>query len=95
MMKKNKNITFLTLLLFLLTLSYLISTSSAIPSTRSLNLIAQHTFPQEEEAVKLMIGEEDEGFVVERESRRMDLETQDYGGTGANKDHDPKSPGRV
>ncbi|XLU61537.1 hypothetical protein S245_020746, partial [Arachis hypogaea] len=28
-------------------------------------------------------------------NRRMDLETQDYEGTGANKDHDPKSPGSV
>lgn len=27
--------------------------------------------------------------------RRMDLETQDYGGTGPNKDHDPKTPGRA
>lgn len=25
--------------------------------------------------------------------RRVDLETQDYAGTGANPDHDPKSPG--
>ncbi|KAG4927658.1 hypothetical protein JHK85_054144 [Glycine max] len=30
-----------------------------------------------------------EGFM----ERRVDLETQDYEGTGANKDHDPKSPG--
>lgn len=30
-----------------------------------------------------------EGFI----ERRVDLETQDYEGTGANKDHDPKSPG--
>ena len=31
----------------------------------------------------------DEGLI----ERRMDLETQDYEGTGANRDHDPKSPG--
>jgi len=27
--------------------------------------------------------------------RRVYLETQDYEGTGANRDHDPKSPGGV
>lgn len=27
--------------------------------------------------------------------RRMDLETQDYDGTGANRDHEPKPPLRV
>ncbi|KAI3772572.1 hypothetical protein L6452_03761 [Arctium lappa] len=27
--------------------------------------------------------------------RRMDLENTDYGGTGANDRHDPKSPGRA
>jgi hypothetical protein len=27
--------------------------------------------------------------------RRVDLETQDYDGTGANRDHEPKPPARV
>jgi hypothetical protein len=31
-----------------------------------------------------------EGFV----EGRMDLEIQDYKGAGANKDHEPKTPGR-
>ncbi|OIW21454.1 hypothetical protein TanjilG_03821 [Lupinus angustifolius] len=33
----------------------------------------------------------DEGLT----ERRIVLEIQDYEGTGANRDHDPKSPGRV
>ena len=30
----------------------------------------------------------------ESTTRRMALENEDYGGTGANDKHDPKSPGR-
>lgn len=33
----------------------------------------------------------DEGFI----ERRIDLETHDYDGTGANRDHEPKPPRRV
>lgn len=34
-----------------------------------------------------------EGVVEEGlAERRMDLETQDYDGTGANRDHEPKPP---
>ncbi|MFS7934278.1 hypothetical protein Hanom_Chr05g00389661 [Helianthus anomalus] len=32
---------------------------------------------------------------VESTTRRLDLENMDYGGTGANDRHDPKSPGRA
>ncbi|KAK1420741.1 hypothetical protein QVD17_22581 [Tagetes erecta] len=32
---------------------------------------------------------------VESTPRRLDLEDMDYGGTGANDRHDPKSPGRA
>ena len=38
--------------------------------------------------------EEEEGVLMMIE-RRMDLETTDYQGTGANDDHDPKSPAQV
>ncbi|CAL0332802.1 unnamed protein product [Lupinus luteus] len=51
---------------------------------------------QLENLLKFGNGEEelvdiDKGFT----QRRIDFEIQDYEGTGANKDHDPKSPGRV
>jgi len=39
-----------------------------------------------------VVGDMKEGEFIER---RVYLETQDYAGTGANKDHDPKSPGVV
>ncbi|XP_054803982.1 uncharacterized protein LOC129307127 [Prosopis cineraria] len=87
-------ITFLTLLLLLLALS-----ASAVPATRSHYLNAQDALPlsylpQVSDAVELGNVSEvvDEAGLIER---RMDLETQDYGGTGANKDHDPKPPGKA
>ncbi|KAI9120998.1 hypothetical protein K1719_008031 [Acacia pycnantha] len=89
-------ISFLTLLLLLL----LALSASAVPATRSQNLNPQDalplsSLPQVSEAVELGNGAEVEGEAGLIE-RRMDLETtQDYGGTGANKDHDPKSPGRA
>ena len=39
-----------------------------------------------------MVVDMDEEIMMER---RIDLEIEDYGGTGANNDHDPKSPGMV
>jgi hypothetical protein len=40
---------------------------------------------------ELMVVDKEEALV----ERRMDLETQDYGGTGANTDHEPKPPRRI
>lgn len=40
---------------------------------------------------KVMVVDKEEALV----ERRMDLETQDYGGTGANTDHEPKPPRRI
>lgn len=48
---------------------------------------------QEQGSLKLENGEEIMENMDERLERRIDLDIQDYGGTGANKDHDPKSPG--
>ncbi|KAK7286588.1 hypothetical protein RJT34_21689 [Clitoria ternatea] len=47
----------------------------------------KHLFGNVEE----VLVDRDEGFM----DRRIDLETQDYEGTGANRDHDPKSPGTL
>ncbi|KAL2335129.1 hypothetical protein Fmac_016342 [Flemingia macrophylla] len=86
----------LRLFVILLGFSYVLS-AFAIPATRSKNLNGEDTsvLPLAQDALKLENGEEmlqvdvEEGLVERREV----LETQDYGGTGANKDHDPRSPG--
>ncbi|XP_028761319.1 uncharacterized protein LOC114719912 [Neltuma alba] len=90
---------FLTLLLLLLAFSYALS-ASAVPATRSRNLMnlqdalpLSSLLPQMNDAVELGNGAEVEGE-AELIEGRMELETQDYGGTGANKDHDPKTPGK-
>ncbi|KAF1877712.1 hypothetical protein Lal_00040430 [Lupinus albus] len=81
------------LLLTLLILSYVLSVS-AIPATRTQSLSAEDfSLSQVQGSLKFEIEEEmvvnkDEGFM----KRRIDLETQDYGDTGANRDHDPKPP---
>ncbi|CAL0299209.1 unnamed protein product [Lupinus luteus] len=85
---------FLRLFLTLLVFSYVLSVS-AIPATRTQSLSAED-FSLAQGSLKFEIGEEmvankDEGFM----KRRMDLETQDYGDTGANRDHDPKPPMNV
>ncbi|XP_061355745.1 uncharacterized protein LOC133300239 [Gastrolobium bilobum] len=85
---------FLRVLVILLGFSYVLSVS-AIPATRTQNLNGEDTsvLPSlAQGALKL----ENETVVDTEEilmERRIDLEIQDYGGTGANKDHDPKSPG--
>ncbi|KAK7380799.1 hypothetical protein VNO78_33318 [Psophocarpus tetragonolobus] len=89
---------FLKLLLILLGFSYVLSVY-AIPATRTKNLNGEDTsvVPLAQSALKLEDGEELMVKIhVEKEGlmeRREDLETQDYGGTGANRDHDPKAPG--
>ncbi|KAK7290682.1 hypothetical protein RIF29_05274 [Crotalaria pallida] len=92
----------LLLLIFLGFSSYVLS-ASAIPATRTYNLngidaSALPSLPKLDHVLKLENGEErlidndmDEEFI----QRRIIYEIQDYGGTGANTDHDPKSPGGV
>ncbi|KAE9599672.1 hypothetical protein Lalb_Chr14g0364871 [Lupinus albus] len=70
-------------------------------SVRTQNLKGEDTkimpsFAKLENVLKFGNGDKDlvdmdEGFT----ERRIVLEIQDYEGTGANRDHDPKSPGRV
>ncbi|XP_065853590.1 uncharacterized protein [Euphorbia lathyris] len=94
----------LSFLLLFLAFSSL-SLSLAVPSTRSLKSTEQDPLSsssslqdflthQEQDAVELKEGEVSFGktFVI---SGRMDLESLDYPGTGANNHHDPKTPGRA
>ncbi|KAL1314245.1 hypothetical protein HN51_041027 [Arachis hypogaea] len=93
----------LLLLLFLGFSSYLLLSASAVPATRTQNLDGEESedaslllslaknMQKLENNVKDVVIDVEERFI----NRRMDLETQDYEGTGANKDHDPKSPGSV
>ncbi|MED6188026.1 hypothetical protein PIB30_082097 [Stylosanthes scabra] len=92
--------TLLQLLITLLLFSYVLS-SSAVPTTRSLSPrrekpsiqtsqeeLKGSTESRNSETEMFDLGQE---FMVEG---RMDLESNDYPGTGANRNHDPKTPGR-
>ncbi|KAK7271124.1 hypothetical protein RJT34_26763 [Clitoria ternatea] len=87
---------FLRLLLFLLGFLYVFSVC-AIPATRTKNLSGEDISVMPSVQLQGALKLENQEILVDVEEglmeRRVDLETQDYGGTGANKDHDPKSPG--
>ncbi|KAL8095099.1 hypothetical protein AgCh_036525 [Apium graveolens] len=84
----------LHLFLLFLTFSLLLSTTAAVPTSRSLKSI-KDTSPLEGLHAEVMAEKEEllvvEEFAVEG---RMDLQNTDYPGTGANNRHDPRSPGR-
>ncbi|XP_057762770.1 uncharacterized protein LOC130982718 isoform X1 [Arachis stenosperma] len=88
---------FITLLLF----SYVLS-SSAVPTTRSLSPTSEkssiQTSLEEFQGTPKSRNSESEMFDLAQEfmtvEGRMDLESNDYPGTGANRNHDPKTPGR-
>ncbi|KAJ4721343.1 Calcium-transporting ATPase 9, plasma membrane-type-like protein [Melia azedarach] len=89
--------TFLKLLVLFLGFSYVLS-STATRVLRSENENASQIQVQDlhaQEAMELSDSEEllggDQAYI----ERRMDMENTDYIGTGANKDHDPKTPGRA
>ncbi|KAJ9185732.1 hypothetical protein P3X46_005329 [Hevea brasiliensis] len=88
-----------TLLLLFLGFSFVLS-SLAVPSTRSLKSSEGNPSSVQDfltqDAVDLNIGEEQaldlgEGYI----NGRVDLESTDYPGTGANNHHDPKTPGKA
>ncbi|RDX73379.1 hypothetical protein CR513_47023, partial [Mucuna pruriens] len=90
-------ISLLLLLIIFLCFSHILS-ASAIPATRTQNLKGEEdssslpSLARMDDAVgngEGVVVDTEEGFIA----RRVDLETQDYEGTGANTDHDPKSPG--
>ncbi|KAI4348512.1 hypothetical protein L6164_009227 [Bauhinia variegata] len=86
------------LLLILLGFSLLLL-SYAVPTTRSFLPNREESSVQTTQAegnLEFMNGEQvfgmGEEFMVEG---RMDMESADYPGTGANNRHDPKTPGRA
>ncbi|KAL2320527.1 hypothetical protein Fmac_029496 [Flemingia macrophylla] len=86
---------FISLLILLLYFSYILS-ASAIPASRTQNLKSEEDSSALPSLTRLndAVGNV-EGVVVDAKEieRRVDLETQDYEGTGANRDHDPTTPG--
>ncbi|KAJ7976450.1 putative Transmembrane protein [Quillaja saponaria] len=84
---------FLRLLVIFLGFSYAICAASAVPTTRT-QKFSKQVLPSsvaQDSLMEVMFDVEDQELM----ERRMDLQINDYGGTGANKDHDPKSPGRA
>ncbi|ESW33885.1 hypothetical protein PHAVU_001G106200 [Phaseolus vulgaris] len=90
----------LLLLIIFLHFTYLLS-ASHLPLTRTRNLKVDEEEFSAMSSFRLehglgngdeVVGDMKEGELIER---RVYLETQDYEGTGANRDHDPKSPGGV
>ncbi|KAK7336314.1 hypothetical protein VNO77_16851 [Canavalia gladiata] len=88
----------LFLLIFSFYFSFLLS-ASAIPATRTQILEGQDAALPSLAKLEHVLEVGNDGVEIEIEmekgliERRMNLETQDYAGTGANGDHDPKSPG--
>ncbi|CAL5193177.1 unnamed protein product [Lathyrus oleraceus] len=97
-MQKNF-ITLLVLLSFLSFSSYILSSSSSPATSKHFKIYLEG---EEDSPVLPSLVKVDEKYgegvvvVVDVEEglaeRRMDLETQDYDGTGANRDHEPKPP---
>ncbi|BAT84991.1 hypothetical protein LR48_Vigan03g199100 [Vigna angularis] len=97
-----RNLMKLLLLLVIFFYFSCLFSASAFPVTRTQNLKGdeEDEFSAVPSLTRLdhALGNGDEVVVDMKEEvteRRVNLETQDYEGTGANKDHDPKSPGGV
>ncbi|XVF56791.1 hypothetical protein PTKIN_Ptkin06aG0148600 [Pterospermum kingtungense] len=97
-----ENKAFVRLMLLFLGFSYLLLSCVAVPTTRSLksnkepllsSFSVQDLLPQDE--MKLSEAEEFLGVEDVSKEERMLMESTDYPGPGANKNHDPKTPGRA
>ncbi|XP_012070364.1 uncharacterized protein LOC105632565 [Jatropha curcas] len=84
------------ILLLFLGFSFVIS-SLAVPTTRSLKSTRENPSSSVQDLLTqdLDFGEEQLDLIEGDMNGRMDLESQDYPGTGANNHHDPKTPGRA
>ncbi|XWS64922.1 hypothetical protein CRYUN_Cryun05aG0045800 [Craigia yunnanensis] len=92
---------FVRLMLLFLGFSYLLFSGAAVPTTRSLKsdkeLLASSSAQDllAQDVIKLSEAEELFGEGDQFNEERILMESTDYPGTGANKNHDPKTPGRV
>ncbi|KAG9148507.1 hypothetical protein Leryth_023616 [Lithospermum erythrorhizon] len=79
------------LILMLFAFSLVFSYAVAVPWSRSLKSLSGSLSAQDLnfQMTQGQYQEEDKSFLV----GRMDLQINDYPGTGANPDHDPKPPG--
>ncbi|KAF5725754.1 hypothetical protein HS088_TW23G00482 [Tripterygium wilfordii] len=90
-------------ILFHLLISHAFTSSAAVPTTRSLKSIKENPFPIQDLVAQgaMELGGDDEGVFEIGSSEeefiegRMDMETTDYPGTGANNHHDPNIPARA
>ncbi|KAI5018912.1 hypothetical protein ZWY2020_043800 [Hordeum vulgare] len=81
----------LCLLVVVLLLALPLQPASAVPTTRSVRLRNQQRSP----SPKLSSLQDVAGRLQGRAAARMDVEVNDYPGSGANNRHDPpKGPGR-
>ncbi|XVF06687.1 hypothetical protein REPUB_Repub06bG0071700 [Reevesia pubescens] len=97
-----ENKAFVRLMLLFLGFSYLLLSCAAVPTTRSLK--SNKELPSSSSVQDLLVqdvmkfseAEElfGEGDTLLHEERML-MESTDYPGTGANKNHDPKTPGRA
>ncbi|KAK2397258.1 hypothetical protein P8452_18296 [Trifolium repens] len=78
-------------LLFFMVFSCLLLVSSSLQTTRKV-LSKDENFSIQTTLVKESVIDKGEEFMV---MERMNLELEDYPGTGANNNHEPKPPGRV
>ncbi|XWS58582.1 hypothetical protein CRYUN_Cryun08bG0046600 [Craigia yunnanensis] len=94
-----ENKAFIRLMLLFLGFSYLLLSCAAVPTTRSLKsnkeLLSSFSVQDllAQDVMKLNEAEELFGEGDAFNEERVLLESTDYPGTGANKDHDPKTPG--
>ncbi|XP_057440562.1 uncharacterized protein LOC130732557 [Lotus japonicus] len=84
------------MMMIFLGFSYVLNGVSAIPATRTQNLKDEDTtFLPSLAEVEHVFDDANNKEVLVAIERRIDLETHDYDGTGANRDHEPKPPRRV
>lgn len=89
----------LLVLCFMLSCLLLPRASSAAPLSRSLSLMRNSQRPSDDAALEVPAQQDQDavggGNLVGEVAARMDIEVNDYPGSGANNRHEPRSPGRA